>query len=61
MPPRIRITIGLEQRDYDALAALAEQEQRSLSWMVAQAVKQLVAGRQEGAQFRIHFRKEANR
>lgn len=45
-PRKIRITVGLEKPQYEALAALAEEEQRSLSWMAAQAVKQFL-GRRE--------------
>lgn len=54
-PRKTRITVGLEQRDYENLAALAEQEERSLSWMVAQAVKELLRGRAEGVQYRLRF------
>jgi hypothetical protein len=57
-PRKIRITVGLEQRDYDALTALAEREERSLSWMVAQAVKELLRGREEGVQYRLRFEGE---
>jgi predicted transcriptional regulator len=60
-PRKIRITVGLEQRDYDALATLAEQEERSLSWMVAQAVKEFLRGREEGVQYRLRFDGERQR
>lgn len=55
MPDRkkIRITVGLERKEYAALATLAAAEQRSLSWMAAQAVKQFLEHRE--SQFPLEF------
>lgn len=52
-PRKIRITVGLEKPQYEALAALAEEEQRSLSWMAAQAVKQFLESRER--QYPLEF------
>lgn len=34
-----RLTISLDEADYRALEQLAEQDDRSLSWIICQAVK----------------------
>jgi len=52
---KVRITVGLEAGDYDALVALSEEEERSLSWLVAQAVRQFLAGRKEDFQYQLHL------
>ena len=37
-----RLTVSLEEQDYDALADLAVARDVSLSWLIRQAVKQLI-------------------
>lgn len=34
-----RLTISLDERDYVELERLADQDQRSMSWVICQAVK----------------------
>lgn len=58
---RVRITVGLEKPDYDALTAVAEQEDRSLSWLVAQAVKSYLRERDRGFQYRLQLDAEQAR
>lgn len=57
----MRITVGLEPRDYDGLVDLAAREERSLSWLVAQAVRQYLAAREDHLQYQIHFQGEGRR
>ena len=37
-----RLTVSLEERDYDALAELAVTRDVSLSWLIRQAVRQFI-------------------
>ena len=34
-----RLTVSLERTDYEALLTVAEQEERSLSWLIGRALK----------------------
>lgn len=60
-PTKTRITVGLEQHDYDALADVAEKEERSLSWLVAQAVKLYLKDREQSFQFPLRLGTEERR
>lgn len=60
-PKRVRITVSLDSRDYDGLVDLSAREERSLSWLVAQAVKQYLSVREEDLQYQIHFQQERGR
>lgn len=57
-PRKFRITVSLEERDYEALTTLADREERSLSWLVAQAVKRYLENRDEGLQYPLRFSRE---
>lgn len=37
-----RLTVSLEEQDYDALASLAVARDVSLSWLIRQAVRQFI-------------------
>ena len=40
-----RLTISLNEDDHEALSKMAEVEERSLSWVVNQAVKHFLSGK----------------
>ena len=42
MNDKKRLTISLDTPDYDELQALAERDDRSLSWVISQAVKRYI-------------------
>jgi hypothetical protein len=46
MGNRHRLTISLNGPDYEALSVYAEAQERSLSWVIAQAVKRFLASEQ---------------
>lgn len=56
-----RLTISLEQSDYEALLLVAEEEERSLSWLIGRALKLYLENQGVAEQLRLLEKLEDDR